>query len=194
MAEAYSYEIRDTAEEMYVEQGLTYEQIVEALKVGRNTLLKWGAEREWKSRREEYCDANGTLRASLVKLRQKMIMKAIKSTEPQDVYAVSSIVNAMKATKASDAIEGVPTEIGTRQIRTAQDAVDALQEAIETKIRLILASPATVDLKTIKDMKEAMRVIDEMKVAIRIDDGAKKPPGVSPETIEKIRRDVLRMG
>lgn len=88
MAEAYSFETRDTAEELYVEHGYTYEQLVEALQIGRSTLLKWGADREWKSRRDEYLEAQRNLKQSLRKLRQAMLAKASVNLDPQDVYAV----------------------------------------------------------------------------------------------------------
>lgn len=88
MAEAYPYEMRDRAEELYVEQGLTYEQAAEELVVAVNTLKGWGKEYGWTERKKEYLEAKRTLKENLRILRQNMMSKAAANLDPQDVYAV----------------------------------------------------------------------------------------------------------
>ena len=88
MAEAYPYEMRDRAEELYVEQGLTYEQAADELGVAVNTLKRWGQEYGWTERKKEYLEAKRTLKENLRILRQNMMSKAAANLDPQDVYAV----------------------------------------------------------------------------------------------------------
>jgi len=88
MAEAYPYEYRDRAEEMYVESGLTYEQVAAALGVAVNTVKNWGAEYSWTERKKEFFEAKRSLKENLRKLRQEMMKKAVANTYPQNVYAV----------------------------------------------------------------------------------------------------------
>ncbi|MFH2074785.1 MAG: hypothetical protein ABIJ57_05485 [Pseudomonadota bacterium] len=110
MAEAYPYEYRDRAEEMYIEQGMTYEQVAEALKVGLNTVKGWGKKYDWKTRRKEHLDRARTLRENLRKLRYDMVLKAIQNLDPQDVYAVARLIKLMQDLDGKKA-DGVQKEI-----------------------------------------------------------------------------------
>lgn len=88
MVEAYSYELRDEAEELYVEQGLTYEEVSKRLDIAIGTLKRWGGEYAWTDRRKEFLEAKRTLKQNLRILRQNMMQKARNNLDPQDIYAV----------------------------------------------------------------------------------------------------------
>ena len=96
----YSLEIRDKAEELYVEQGLTYEEVAEKVKVASNTVKVWGAQGNWKERRKEHLEARRTLKQNLRKLRQAMMAKAAE--KPSRVGRSTLKLAAKKLTKADE--------------------------------------------------------------------------------------------
>jgi len=189
-SKAYSFAKRDQAEELYVEQDLTYEQVSERLGVAVPTLKQWSKKYDWTEKRLDYRNAGASLKASLIKLRQSMIEKAIRSLKPQDVFAVSSIVNAMKTVASVQAAEDEEAAFEPREIRTAGDAIDALQEAINRKLQRMLGRPEIVDLKAVKEVKEAMTMVDDMKKSTEAapEEGRKKK--LDPEVLRAIREEV----
>ena len=54
-----------------------------------------------------------------------------------------------------------------REIKTAQDAIEALSDAIEAHLNLVLANPELMDLKKSKEVRESMKLLDELRRAIR---------------------------
>ena len=96
MGEPYAFETRDDAQELYVEQGLTYEQVGERLGIALNTARNWGAQYEWAEKRREYTDSRRALKENLRKLRQNMITKASQNLEPSDIYAVVKLEKLAK--------------------------------------------------------------------------------------------------
>lgn len=84
-------------------------------------------------------------------------------------------------------------EVSTlRSIRTVKDAVDALQDAIQTKINTMLGSPGQLSFSAIKDTKAAMEMIDALqtKYAPQEKDKTGKS-GLSDEAAEAIRKQIL---
>ena len=93
----YSFEVRDKAEELYVEHGLTYDELAEKLGVARNTLISWGAQGHWKERRKDYLEAKRTLKQSLMSLRVAMMKKAAESKNTDDIYAMVKLERLVQA-------------------------------------------------------------------------------------------------
>ncbi len=52
-----------------------------------------------------------------------------------------------------------------RAIKTPAEAVDALQEAIERKINVMLANPDTISLRPLQEMEKALAMIEKMRTA-----------------------------
>jgi len=89
MGQEHDLQIRYEAEELYVDQRLTYEQIAERMPdVSLSTLKRWGKDGQWRTMREERLEARRTLSHNLFELRQAMMEKAVGSKEAQDIYAV----------------------------------------------------------------------------------------------------------
>lgn len=89
MGTEHDLQTRFEAEELYVEQRLTYDQIAERMpQVSLSTLKRWGGEGQWRRLRDERLEARRTLKHNLFKLRQEMMEKASGSKDVQDIYAV----------------------------------------------------------------------------------------------------------
>jgi len=88
MAKEHDLEIRFQAEEMFVEQRLTHEDISDRLDIGLSTVKRWSVDGNWKTLREEYFERRRMLKSNLAKLRENMMERAASNLDPQDVYAV----------------------------------------------------------------------------------------------------------
>jgi transposase-like protein len=91
MVEAISYELRERAEELYVIDGLTLEQVAAETGISIQTLKRWSSKEDWFKRRREYREDKQGLRASLTELRNKMLERAVTSLDPQNVYPVIAL-------------------------------------------------------------------------------------------------------
>ena len=99
MAKEISWEIREQAEELYIVDGKTFEEVAEITGVSIGQLKRWGAgfpdpddpeskSSSWTDRKKEYRTAFANIRRDTVLLRKKMTERALKSLDPQDLYAV----------------------------------------------------------------------------------------------------------
>lgn len=94
MATEISWEIREQAEELYIVDGKTFEEVSEITGVSITQLKRWGAGDQnenissWTERKREYRTAFVNIRRDTVLLRKKMTQRALKSLDPQDLYAV----------------------------------------------------------------------------------------------------------
>lgn len=87
MPQEYDYDLRIDAEEHYVIDGLTYEQVAQKIGVALNTVKNWAAEGEWRKKREEHRAALRDIRSTVTSLRTSLLAKAKGSLDPQDIYA-----------------------------------------------------------------------------------------------------------
>ena len=186
MPREIDWEIRIDAEELYVVDGLTYEQVSERTGVSVSQLQRWGTDGGWVERRREYRNALGDIRRDTIKLRQQLIKKALESLDPQAVYAVSRLESATRATKSSQP-EDRPVAI-SKPIETSADAVTALKSAVEQKVNMLLSKPGSIDLKSIKDLKSAMELLERMESDAATEAaGETKTKTLSPERVREIR-------
>ena len=86
-----SQETRDLARELYVIDGLTYEQVAERVSVNDASLKRWAKEEDWPGRREQYRRDQKGLKGNLADLRDKLLKKALENLDPQYAYAVVAI-------------------------------------------------------------------------------------------------------
>jgi len=190
MGKEISWETRVTAEELYVCGGLTYAQVAAKTGVSESQLQRWGAEDGWVDQKKAFRQDLASIERDKVKLRADLIKKALKSLNPQDVFAISSLesatAKAAKATASEDTAAPIAPET-QRIIKTPSDAVDALTDAVELRINRML-SGGEIDLKKIKDLQKSMELIEQMRVKYK--GGTKTSSQVSQETLETIKRDV----
>jgi len=85
-----------------VVDGLTLEQVSARLpeKVSITTLSRWKQDGEWDERRQEWAKAQGEIKRDSLKLRQKLVARALQIMEedrpgPQELYAASAIASRL---------------------------------------------------------------------------------------------------
>jgi sulfur transfer complex TusBCD TusB component (DsrH family) len=193
MGQAYDFETREYAEDLYITRGYTLEKVAVATGVSLQQIKTWSSDDRWVERRTEYRQAIKDIRSNTIRLRRELIAKALQSKDPQDVYAAAAIerIAAMAERRPGSPVsDAVPAPGQLREIVTPQDAIGALQEAVQYKINLLLSNPESLNLAAIKDMKQAFALIDDLKARYKPDDKG-KGKGLSDEAAEEIRRKIL---
>jgi hypothetical protein len=190
-----SWDIRERAEGAYIIDGLTYEQVAALTGVSVTQLKRWGANGEWAERKREYRRELSDIRRGTVQLRAKLLRKVLDapSPDPQEVYAFARIeqVAAAMSGRGGDkpAAAGVHETAEPREIRTPEDAIDALDDALKKKINGLLASPDGVNLAGVRDIKQCLELLDKMRSQIVITDKT-RDKGVDAATIAAIREQL----
>ncbi|MDZ7831643.1 MAG: hypothetical protein U5L07_07810 [Desulfobacterales bacterium] len=193
MGKEIPLETRFRAEEMYIVDGLTYEQVAQATGVSISQLQRWGAESGWPERRREYKQAFADIKRNTVLLRQKLIQKAMGSLDPQDVYAVAALekIGGMAAKNAAAGEDADAAPMEPVKINSPKEAADALSEVIERKINNMLTRPNGVDLNAIRQMKDAIALIEKMRAEHGADDAdPDRPKGIDAETLKEIEQKI----
>ena len=105
----------DQAEDLYVVDGLTLEQVSARLpeKVSITTLSRWKQDGEWDERRQEWAKAQGEIKRDSLKLRQKLVARALAIMEednpgPQELYAASAIASRLGRVEGQGAAADKP--------------------------------------------------------------------------------------
>lgn len=184
---AIDMELRDQAEELYVINGLTLEEVSKETGIPLRTLQSWSAGEGWKVRQKEYRDAAAGIRHYTRLTKLKLIKDAMRTLDPQKVYAFAALE---RATAGGGSLEGETAPTGeTRDIRTAEEAAEALQEAVERKLNIMLSRPEAISLNGIKDMKKALELIESMRAKGK--GGVKEAKRqLDPETLRIIKEQV----
>lgn len=181
------------AQELYCVVRLTYREVAQEMDVAESTLKRWAAKYDWSGKRAKIAQAECDLRADFVLARSQMLKRVIETSDPQAGFAVSALESlAMKQAEAERAgkivASAVAPEAGEklREITTPEDAVSALEEAVEIKLNRMLADPDRTDLKDVKAVTEALGVVRGMHA-----EGKERKRGLTPETAEAIRQQIL---
>ena len=194
--ESYSWETREQAEELYIIDGLTYEQVAQRSSVSLSQLKRWGGEDGWVERRKEYRQAQSTIRRGVMLAKAKAVNALLTTMDPQTAYAFASLVSSGKIieqeARDNRVLAQTDPAIGTieRPIKTAEDAVAALQEAVERKINAMLTQPGAVSLAGVKEMQQALEMIEKLKAKATQGTDTEAAPEVDvqalKERIEKV--------
>lgn len=193
MAEPISWEIREAAYDLYVTDGLTYDQVAERSGVSVSQLKRWGQEDAWGDARREYRQALQSIRRDTVKLRAAKLKQALGSLDAQDIYAFAALERVEASRKTGTVVQAAPAMEKLRDIKTPADAVVALDEVVEMKLNRLLASPNEMKLSEVNEVKKTMELIAGMKQKYcpeAVDDTAKEG-GLTDETANEIRRQIL---
>jgi transposase-like protein len=180
------------AQELYCVARLTFEKVAEETGVAVSTLKRWSEKYEWRAKREQLAQAEADLQADTILARSVMLKRLIDSKDAQTGFAVASLETlAMKQAEAARArkLMDAARQQGLRTIRSPEDAVTALEEAVGLKLNRLLQSPEDLDFKAVSDVRKALELVAEMKAAggQAEDDGR----GVSGDNIERML-DALR--
>ena len=104
-----SHAEREEARELYVIDGLTFEQVAGATGIAASTLQSWSNEEGWPEGRREYRESLREIRRNTVALRKKLIAEALESCDPQKVYAAVRLENV--AARTAPKQQGVEPDI-----------------------------------------------------------------------------------
>lgn len=189
MTKAIDFETRDYAEGLFITGGKTLEEISEITGVSSRQLKTWSSADGWVTRRDEYRNSLAGTKEKITMLKQKMLDKAISSLDPQDVYAVSRLEAATRIKHPP--VANIPIE-NAQEIKTPQDAVAALIQVIELKTNQVLGNPESLDFKVIKDLKQSIELLEQMRSKYGGDDQEKKgiKKHLDPETLKAIREEI----
>jgi len=178
-------EIRTRAEELYIVDGMTLDQVSKATGVILRTIEHWSTEGDWKALQQEYQGAIRGIKRYTVLTKLKLIKDAMTSLDPQKIYAFAALERAAKGNINDDTVALSDGE--AREIRTAEDAVAALQEAVERKLNIMLSQPKNISLAGVRDMKKALELLEQMRPEVTEKKARKQ---LDPETLKIIREEV----
>lgn len=189
MAEAYSWEVREQAQEYYVIEGHTYDEVAGLTGVSVSQLKRWGAEEGWSEAKREYRRALTDIKRKRVKLRAKLVNKALNSLDPQAIYAYAAIEKvAVKDKSTTQAPVSMPVDM---HFDTPADAVAALDAAVQRKVGELVSVSGSLDLAAIKNMKQALELLEQMKSKYSPEEEKVAAGGLSDEAADDIKRKIL---
>lgn len=102
MGEAYSFEIRERAADLYVTEGYTFEQVSKATGVSVSQLKAWSGQEGWQEQKREYRKALSDIKRTSIKLQRELLMQALEKMDPQLVYAAARLMSTLKQKGALD--------------------------------------------------------------------------------------------
>lgn len=87
MGREIDLEIRYRAEDLYIVDGLTFDQVAAETGVSVNQLKNWSAADGWREKREEYRNTRKGIQSTMMTLRKNLAEKAKNDPDPQNIYA-----------------------------------------------------------------------------------------------------------
>lgn len=129
------WETRQRAEELYVLEGLTYEEVSRRTGVSVNQLQRWGAPDKggWVERRKQRREALADIRRYEIEAVRGLMERAAQSLDPQMVYAARAMSARLLKEDSEDRRE---------KLKAMADRVGQIAEG------------ASVDPDTIKQIRE----------------------------------------
>lgn len=166
--ESYSWEVREAAEELYIIDGRTYEQVAEATGVSVSQLKRWGTEASptWMDRRREYRQAQTSVRRGVMLAKARLIESVIETEDAQKAYAFSALVSSARTLddEARNRMQLEPQATAAEpQTEMVTDTTEALSAAIQRKIGTMLSTPSGITLATIKELQGALQLLEKLK-------------------------------
>ena len=181
------FEVHQRAEELYVLEGLSLEKVAEATGAAEVSVKRWSTADGWVAKRREYRKAQGEIGRLTVLYRLEILQEAMKTRHPQHAFAWAAVERAAVDKAVSHAAPAGPVA-GDREIVTAEDAAEALREAVVRKLHIMLSRPEEINVKAVMDMQKAIPMIEEMKAKVKSGPAGKKQ--LDPETIRIIKEDI----
>ncbi|MCP3662576.1 MAG: hypothetical protein GY696_08795 [Gammaproteobacteria bacterium] len=195
MPQEISWEIRGTAEDLYIIEGLTYEEVAHKTGVSVSQLKRWGKDEDWTERKKEYREELRNIKRNTVKLKSKLLTSALEDLSPQLVYAFSSLESATKpkvTPKGNEQKTALPdSQVSDRDFNSPADAIEALEDALKVKINKMVSVSGELNFSAIKDLKQSLELLEQMKVKYKPDVKDDTKGGLSDEAAEAIRKQIL---
>ena len=199
MPESYGWETIEAAEELYIIDGLTFEQTAERTGVSESQLKRWSSESTpvWPERRREYRQAQVSVRHGVMLAKAKLIEAVLDTQDPQKAFAFNSLVSAGRvideeARERAAAAPG-PAPVAPELSDQPVDVIEALGKALNTRIGTLLSQPGAITLTAIKELQQALTLLEKLKAKIAEASGAEgKNQGASAVTIDQLRDAIMR--
>ena len=192
MAEPYGWDTTCACEELYILDGLSFEQVAEKSGVAVATLKRWSADAQpsWPERRREYRQAQVSVRRGVMLAKAKLIGSVLESEDPQKAYAFASLVSTGKAiedearerTAALQPVN-VADAVSGADYSKPQEMVVALSQAVNSKISQMLGQPGALTIAGIKELQQALALLEKLRGQGESNETAKAAP--SAETIKE---------
>lgn len=179
------------AQDLYCVDRLTYEAVSLRTGVSVATLKRWSDKYGWRAKREELALLESQIRADTYRARAKMLAQVIKGGGALDAFAVAKLetmVIDQARFRAEQEKETAPVPV---KIESPAQAAELLEAALEKKLGALLAAPGTIDLKAIKDLRQALDLLADMRRQSA--SGNSPAQGLSPDADARIR-NVLEGG
>lgn len=192
MAEPYGWDVIEACEELYILDGLTFEQVAERSGVAVPTLKRWSADSQpsWSERRREYRHAQVSVRRGVMLAKAKLIGSVLESEDPQKAYAFASLVSSGKAIEdeareRAAALQPLSVEdaVSTANYSDPQEMAAALSQAVNSKISQMLGQPGALTIAGIKELQQALALLEKLRGQGESNETAKAAP--SAETIKE---------
>jgi len=197
MGQEYSMEVVERAEELYCVDGHTFDAVATLTGVAVSTLKRWSERYGWQEKKDEIRQAMSSIRLNKIRLRANLIGNCLTTLNAQDAFAVASMETlalkaAAQARKTDSVSQGESASM--REIKTDTDAVAALEEAVQMKLNIMLANPGQVRLAAVKEVKETLALLSEMRARVekhRLEAHATtEDKRLDPETLKKVREQI----
>lgn len=201
MPESYGWETIEAAEELYIIDGLTFDQVAARTGVSVSQLKRWSADSDpdWPDRRREYREAQVAVRRGVMLAKARLIASVIETEDAQKAYAFGALVSSGKQidAEARERAQAAPSRTEDAPALAAEmtDPIGALREAIKQRVAGLLQTPGGITLAAIKELVVAMELL-EKKVENTAENVVRevKKTGLSSDTVEDIRRQILGIG
>ena len=167
--EAYRWEIREAAEELYIIDGLTFDQVAERTGVSASQLKRWGLDSEptWTERRREYRQAQTSVRRGVMMAKARLIESVIETEDPMKAFAFGAIVKSAstidRESKERAQATPPPPDQASAAIAPPADMAEALGQAINAKVGAMLAQPGALNMTAIKELQQALSLLEKVK-------------------------------
>ena len=182
----FNWEIRELAEKLYVEDGLTQTAVGRKLNIWPSTINKWARDQQWSSKREEFRKTKKCFDESIVQLKTELLKKAVNSLDPQTIYALANIHTVFNENNEP---RHIPLKGSIVNDVTQSDAIKEIEKAISLKLNAI--GDGNITANDISEIDKMFKVLEKMKAKYQPKEEKKKVSGFTTETVEKIRKDIL---
>ena len=113
MGKEIDWEVRERAEELYVVDGLTFDQVARETGVSVTQLKNWSGAEGWREKREEYRVNKQSIRSTVAKLRKQLAVDALSTSDPQKVFAfirLEALAGRQEKNETGDRFKSVPCD------------------------------------------------------------------------------------
>lgn len=91
---SYSLEDKARARSLYIEAGLTFEQVAGETGISVSHLKGWAKEGDWSKQKQDFERDFLDLHAKMQRLKLQLVNNALDTNDPQKIYALGNLMRA----------------------------------------------------------------------------------------------------